>query len=148
MTITPELIEQFNLIRVGGVYYGAFAKDQSDHAAIVAAIYEDFVHYFSITSSKDFIDSRKVFDPKAVVELEEAETRLFFPDNPKDDWIYCGSANWQIKSINDFMNDLSNGVIKVLPNAPEKLFKRVINAIKESITYSTEELKKMGIIKS
>ena len=73
---------------------------------------------------------------------------MFFPDNPKDDWIYCGSANWQIKSINDFMNDLSNGVIKVLPNAPEKLFKRVINAIKESITYSTEELKKMGIIKS
>lgn len=39
MTITPELIEQFHLIRVGGVYYGAFAKDDSDHAAIIAAIH-------------------------------------------------------------------------------------------------------------
>lgn len=148
MTITPELIAQFNLIHVGGVYYGAFAKDESDHAAIVAAIHYDFVHYFSITSSKVFIDSRKLFDPKAVVELEESEKRLFFPDNPKDDWIYCGSANWQIKSLDDFKHDLEKGVIRVLSNAPDSLFERVIKAIKESITYSDDELRKMGIISS
>ena len=146
MTITPELIEQFNLIRVGGVYYGAFAKDESDHAAIIAAIHEDTVHYFSITSSKDFIDSRKIFDSKAVVELEESETKLFFPDNPKDDWIYCGSANWQIKSFESFKQDLANGIIKVLPNAPKSLYERVIKGIKESVTYSNDELRKMGIL--
>lgn len=145
MIITPELIEQFNLIRVGGVYYGAFAKDETDHAAIIAAIHEETVHYFSITSSKDFIDSRKHFDPNAVVELQESETKLFFPDNPKDDWIYCGSANWQTKKFEDFKQDLAKGVIKVLPEAPKSLFERVIKAIKESITYSNEELKKMGI---
>lgn len=142
MTITPELIEQFNLVRVGGVYYGAFAKDETDHAAI----HDDTVHYFSITSSKDFIDSRKVFDPKAVVELEAAETKLFFPDNPKDDWIYCGSANWQTKEFEIFKQDLADGIIRVLPNAPTALFERVIKGIKESITYSNDELKKMGII--
>ena len=146
MIITPELIEQFNLIRVGGVYYGAFAKDESDHAAIIAAIHEETVHYFSITSSKDFIDSRKHFDPNAVVELLESETKLYFPENPKDDWIYCGSANWQTKQFEDFKQDLTKGVIKVLPNAPKSLFERVIKAIKESITYSSEELKKMGLL--
>jgi len=146
MTITPELIQQFNLIRVGGVYYGAFAKDETDHAAIIAAIHDKDVHYFSITSSKDFIESRKLFDPNAVVELEEKETKLFFPDNPKHDWIYCGSANWQIKSFDVFMQELSGGSIKVLQNAPEALFERVIKAIKESITYSKDELQKMGLI--
>ncbi len=146
MTITPELIEQFNLIRVGGVYYGAFAKDETDHAAIIAAIHEDKVHYFSITSSKDFIDSRKIFDPNAVVELKKTETELFFPDNPKDDWIYCGSANWQKKDLENFKQDLAKGIIRILPNAPKSLYERVIKGIKESITYSNDELKKMGIV--
>lgn len=145
MTITPELIEQFNLIRVGGVYYGAFAKDETDHAAIIAAIHENNVHYFSITSSKDFIESRKLFDSKAVVELEEKETELFFPDNPKHDWIYCGSANWQTKSFEVFKQDLAEGNIKVLQTAPKALIERVIKGIKESITYSNDELKKMGL---
>jgi len=114
MKITPELVKHFNLVHTGGVYYGAFAKDGTDHAAIVVAIYNEKVHYFSITSSKNFIEARRYFDSEAVVELKPEETKLFFPENPKQDWIYCGSANWQTKFLDDFVNEVANETIKVL----------------------------------
>lgn len=56
MKITPELIEKYHLIKAGNAYYGAFARDNSDHAAVVVSIYNDIVNYFSITSSKEFIE--------------------------------------------------------------------------------------------
>lgn len=146
MKIAPELIEELHLIKAGKVYYGAFARDDSDHAAVVVSIYNDTVNYFSITSSRNFIEGiQRNRDPEAIVELTEEETKLFFPDNPKKDWIYCGIANWQIKKYKDFAADYAAGKIRLVGNATEALFRRVIKAIRGSITYTHRNLVEMGL---
>ena len=55
MTVSPELLQKFNALKAGKVYYGEFARDSSDHAAVVVAISNKKVHYFCFTSQEEVI---------------------------------------------------------------------------------------------
>ena len=52
MNISPELLQKFNTLKAGKVYYGEFAKDSSEHAAIVVTVHNEIVHYFCFTSQE------------------------------------------------------------------------------------------------
>lgn len=146
MLVPENLIDKFGLVKKKNSYYGAFAKDGTDHVAIVVSIYNNTVHYFCITSSEDFINARLLSDPDAVVSLEMKETVIFFPNDTKKDWIYCGAMNWGQMPLDDFKRQLATGIINYINGVPDDLFEKIIDAIKASDTYSEEDLTTMGIL--
>lgn len=93
MQISSELLEKFNLLREGKVYYGEFTKDTSFHAAVVITMYNDRLNCFCITSSASYIKSVSKIDKAAVIPLPKELVSRIFIEQQKESWIYCGRAN-------------------------------------------------------
>lgn len=88
MQISSDILEKYNLLKEGKVYYGEFAKDSSFHAAVVITKYKDRLNCFCITSSKSYIDSVSKFDKSAVVKLPETLVEQIFMEQKKELYIF------------------------------------------------------------
>ena len=119
MQIAASIIEKFNLLKEGKVYYGEFAKDTSFHAAVVITMHKDRLNCFCISSSKTFIDSVLKFDGAAVVKVPDELVRKIFTEPRKGSWIYCGRANLKSMAKKEFLDLLAKNRISFKGEVPE-----------------------------
>lgn len=140
MTIDPSIIRKYYDIKSGSVYWGKLAKDKSPHVAVVICVKDNKVFYFCLTSSETFINFIKKNDKFAVVQLSPEEQKIYFNDNIKEHtFIYCGKSGLGDKSLEEFIEDLSEGLIQVKEEVPTDLMCRISTAIMNSSTYSEDE---------
>ena len=95
MNIPADLLQKFNGLKAGKVYYGELAKDGSPHAAVVVTIHNGMVNYFCFTSQGLTIKRYKEYDPSASLTLSEDESKNIFQNSSKTTYIYCGKSNWR-----------------------------------------------------
>ncbi len=145
MNISPELLQRFNCLKVGKVYYGDFAKDGSSHAAVVVTIHNGMVHYFCFTSQELTISRYVRKDPNAGIALSKAESDLFFAGSNKQTFIYCGRSNWGQISEKTFLEYLSIGKVTLKAELPAELFNRIKDAIRNSKTMTADMLEEIGL---
>lgn len=144
MTISPELLQKFSTLKSGKVYYGEFAKDSSEHAAVVVSVHNGTVHYFCFTSQELTVKRYTQKDPLASVTLTKTEADLIFGEQSKQTFIYCGRSNWGQLYEKEFLQLLSNGSIKLKAELPPDLFERIKNAIRSSKTMTKTILNEIG----
>lgn len=145
MTISPELLQKFNMLKADKFYYGEFAKNSSEHAAVVVTVHNGTVHYFCFTSQELTVKRYSQKDPLAAVILNKSEFDLIFGGQSKQTYIYCGRSNLGHLSENEFIKLLSSGKIKLKVELPETLFERIKNAIKNSKTMTKSILDEIGL---
>lgn len=63
MSISVDLLQKFNSLKAGKVFYGELAKDGSTHAAVVVTIHKGMVNYYCFTSQELTIKRYKQTDP-------------------------------------------------------------------------------------
>lgn len=148
MKIQSDLLERFSSIQVGKIYYGALAKDESDHAAVIFYKTDKIVNYFCITSEERTVKFFRKKDPLAVVELDEELIKTVFKETAKPSWIYCGQSNLGYISYTDFIKKLSEGQITFETEMDKETFDKVITAIKNSKTFSKQQKQIWGIEKN
>lgn len=73
MTISPELLQKFSTLKAGKVYYGEFAGDSSEHAAVVVTVHKGMVNYFCFTSQELTVKRYAQKEPLAAVTLTKTE---------------------------------------------------------------------------
>lgn len=146
MNISPDLIQKFDSLKSGKVYYGELAKDSSEHAAVVVSVFNGMVNYFCFTSQELTIKRYTDKDPKASVTLAREETNLFFPNSEKATYIYCGRSNLGQVSESEFLEKLSSGQFVLKCELPADLFERIKNAIKSSKTMTPKLLAQIGLL--
>lgn len=145
MNISVDLLQKFNSLKAGKVFYGELAKDGSTHAAVVVTIHDGMVNYYCFTSQELTIKRYKQTDPLASVKLTEMEARNIFPDSLKTTYIYCGKSNWGRMPEEDFLKKLSTGVFTLKSKVSCELFEKIKSAIKNSKTMTPKLLKVLGI---
>ena len=145
MNISPELLQKFNTLKAGKVYYGEFAKDSSEHAAIVVTVHNEIVHYFCFTSQELTVKRYTQKDPLASVSLTKDESDLIFGAGSKQTYIYCGRNNWGHLYEKEFLQFLSSGRITLKAELPSDLFERIKTAIKSSKTMTKTILDEIGL---
>ena len=145
MNISVDLLQKFNSLKAGKVFYGELAKDGSTHAAVVVTIHNGMVNYYCFTSQELTIKRYKQTDPLASVKLTEMEARNIFPDSLKTTYIYCGKSNWGRMPEEDFLKKLSTGVFFFFLKVSCELFEKINSAIKNSKTMTPKLLKVLGI---
>ena len=145
MNISVELLQKFNSLKAGKVFYGELAKDGSTHAAVVVTIHNGIVNYYCFTSQELTIKRYNQSDPLASVKLTEMEARNIFPDSLKTTYIYCGKSNWGRMPEEDFLKKLSTGVFTLKSKVSCELFEKIKSAIKNSKTMTPKLLKVLGI---
>ena len=145
MNISVDLLQKFNSLKAGKVFYGELAKDGSTHAAVVVTIHDGMVNYYCFTSQELTIKRYTQTDPLASVKLTEMEARNIFPDSSKSTYIYCGKSNWGRIPEEDFLKKLSTGVFTLKSEVSCELFEKIKSAIKNSKTMTPKLLKVLGI---
>lgn len=148
MRIAVDILEKFNSLKEGKVYYGEFARDTSFHAAVVITMHNDRLNCYCISSSKSFIDSVSKYDEKAVVKLSDVLVGKIFSEQRKESWIYCGKANLRTISRKDFLDMLSKRKISFREEIAEDFLSELKNAIRSSVTYSKRDLENLGLQKA
>lgn len=143
--ICPELLEKYESLKAGKVYYGEFAKDTSLHGGVVLSVVDGIVHVFCITSSERFIQSQRIYDPQSIVEVPSDIVNEVFSEQQKPSWVYCGKANHSVYSEKEFLSLLSEGKIAFKCTADDSFFEKVKNAVRNSVTYTSYDLSSMGV---
>ena len=145
MQIAPEILEKFNFLKEGKVYYGEFARDTSFHAAVVITMHDERLNCYCISSSKAYIESVSKFDKSAVVKVPETLVSQIFKEYQKDSWIYCGKANLKTIEKTDFLALLSTNKISFREEVSADFLAKLKKAVKSSITYSKQMLVELGL---
>ena len=145
MKIPVELLQKFQSLKAGKVFYGELAKDGSPHAAVVVTIHNGMVNYYCFTSQELTIKRYNQSDPLASVRLSEAEARSIFPDSSKTTYIYCGKSNWGRIPEDEFLKKLSTGVFSLKSEISVELFEKIKSAVKNSKTMTPKLIKVLGI---
>ena len=145
MNIPVELLQKYNGLKAGKVFYGEFAKDGSPHAAVVVTIHDGMVNYFCFTSQKLTIKRYNQTDPLASITLTDEEARNIFPDSVKTTYIYCGKSNWGRIPEEGFFRKLSSGVFNLKTEVSADLFERIKSAIKSSKTMTPKLIELLGL---
>lgn len=55
MNISVDLLQKFNSLKAGKVFYGELAKDGSTHAAVVVTIHNGMVNYYCFILPKNLL---------------------------------------------------------------------------------------------
>lgn len=145
MNIPVELLQKYNGLKAGKVFYGEFAKDGSPHAAVVVTIHDGMVNYFCFTSQKLTIKRYSQTDPLASITLTDDEARNIFPNSAKSTYIYCGRSNWGMIPEEEFLRKLSSGVFILKTEVSADLCERIKFAIKSSKTMTPKLIDMMGL---
>lgn len=145
MNIPVELLQKFQSLKAGKVFYGELAKDGSPHAAVVVTIHNEMVNYYCFTSQELTIKRYNQSDPLASVRLSEAEARNIFLDSSKTTYIYCGKSNWGRIPEDEFLKKLSTGVFSLKSEISVELFEKIKSAVKNSKTMTPKLIKVLGI---
>ncbi|MBD5434638.1 MAG: hypothetical protein HDR35_10175 [Treponema sp.] len=145
MQIAVGILEKFNSLKEGKVYYGEFARDTSLHAAVVITMHNDRLNCYCISSSKSFIDSVSKYDEKAVVRVSDLLVDRIFSEQHKESWIYCGKANLKKISRKDFLDMLSKGSISFREEVSDNFLAELKDAVRNSVTYSKKDLEELGL---
>jgi len=146
MNLPVEILKKMYPLEPGGVYWGGFAHDGSNHMAILIHVTETKAFLFCIDSQDGTRKHFSRIDKDAVVCLTTDEQRIYFSDNGKTSFLYCGKAGICQRKISDFYQGLSDRSIVVKEKASVALTERVLRAIDQSITLSQQDKVDLGFV--
>lgn len=149
MTIPLSILKKHYPIKSVNVYFGSFAKDGSNHIAIVFYVNNDVVYHFCVSSKEKTRNRFDRCDSLAIIDLTPQEQDLFFDKRTPISFIYCGKENLGEMFIDEFYSKLSKKEIVFKKNIEQvTLFSKIILSVKNSDSYSEADLIKLGVIKS
>ncbi len=99
-----------------------------------------YIHFVHITSQRERVYSRLKYDIGAIVEINKKD----YNELTKRSYVQCGKRFIHHIKFAEFTQKLKDGEFNYqIQNPPKKVMEKIINAIVDGKTFSTQDLKEL-----